>query len=444
MTVSDRLARIRSEARPLAEDDRCEDIAAWIGDASIVLLGEATHGTHEFYWIRAHLTKTLIESCGFSAVAIEGDWPDAYEVNRFVQQEVRAANDAAGALSKFRRFPTWMWRNTSVAEFVGWLHSHNRGIARPDRRAGFYGLDLYSLHASMRAVVGYLEERDPEAARAARASYSCFDRFGPEAEAYSWASGRLGSESCEDAVTRELLALHGRRHDLLIQDGGAAADDFFNAEQNALLARNAERYYRAMANNRISTWNVRDEHMAETLDRLLEHLERRGQPPKVVVWAHNSHVGDARATDMGDAGELNIGQLARQRHGSAVKAIGFSTYSGTVRAASDWGERAEVMRVRPAVDGSYEDLFHEAKLPSFFLPVAKGSAAGSAVADTRLERAIGVIYRPETERASHYFGARLSEQFDAIIHVDDTNAVDALEEVQRVPEDVPETFPTGI
>lgn len=266
-----------------------------------------------------------------------------------------------------------------------WLHEHNRTIERREHRVGFYGLDLYSLHASMRAVVDYLERESPEAARAARASYACFEEFGHDTDTYAWAASRFGGSTCEEAVVRQLMELRQRRGELLAHDGSEASDEFFQAEQNARLAQNAERYYRRMFRGRVASWNVRDEHMAETLEELLKHLSARGQNPKVVVWAHNSHLGDARATEMGEGGELNLGQLVRQRHGAEARLIGFTTYAGEVIAASDWGAKPERKRVRPALEDSYEELFHETGRGNFFSAAAcrDGSNGGAEPAATR-------------------------------------------------------------
>ena len=440
----DPAAVVRAAAYPLTTDHDHERILAGIGDASLVLIGEATHGTHDFYALRARITRALVEERGFSAVAIEGDWPDAYRVNRYVQNTGDDV-DAVGALSGFARFPTWMWRNTAVADFVGWLRARNAGIPALERRVGFYGLDLYSLHASMRAVVGYLDKSDPTAARAARESYACFEEFGHDTDTYAWAASRMGDGTCEDAVTRELLALREKRAEFLRRDGTAASDEFFYAEQNARLARNAERYYRTMFRGHVASWNVRDQHMAETLEELLTHLRERGQAPKVVVWAHNSHLGDARATEIGEDGELNLGQLVREKHGSDSKLIGLTTYAGTVVAATDWGEPGRLRRVRPALTGSYEHLFHQTGMERFFLTIEKGTYVHSLLAEPRLERAIGVIYKPETERQSHYFNARLADQFDAIIHLDETHGVEPLEQIAAwEPSEAPETYPSGV
>jgi erythromycin esterase-like protein len=426
----------------LADDARVVD---WIGDAPIVLLGEATHGTQDFYEARARLSRQLIERKGFSAIAVEGDWPDAWRVNRYAQGE--GGLSAFAALAGFARFPTWMWRNTEIATLIDWMRAHNHGLPAA-RRVGFFGLDLYSLRASMQAVVDYLTPLDPGAAQAARESYACFDRFGGEPDDYAWVASRIGDGNCEDAVVEQLIALQQQQAELLRldrHDGPGAADEFFHAEQNARVARNAEHYYRTMLHGRAVSWNIRDEHMAETLAELREYLTRRGQEPKVIVWAHNSHLGDARATQMGEGGELNLGQLAREQWGDEVRSIGFTTHSGTVIAASDWGGMPECKRVRRALNGSVEDLFHQAGRSRFFLPIDAGSEVADALAAPRLERAIGVIYRPETERQSHYFHARVAEQFDAIVHLDVTGALIPLEGVQPpLDGEPPETYPEGI
>ena len=396
---------------------------------------------------RAQITKRLIEERGFTAVAVEADWPDAYRVNRYVRG-TSAAADAIGSLAGFKRFPTWMWRNAEVLDFVGWLRAHNDSLANGAKKAGFYGLDLYSLHASIEAVLGYLAKVDPESAKRARYRYSCFDHFGENTQAYGYAAGFGLTESCENEVVSQLAELHSRAADYASRDGRVAADDFFFAEQNARLVKNAEEYYRSMFRRAVPSWNLRDHHMAETLESLVAYLEQQGQPAKLVVWEHNSHLGDARATEMGERGELNVGQLVRERHGSSAVLIGFSTYTGTVTAASDWDAPAERKRVRPALKDSYEALFHEVGIPRFQISLRERDPMASALNEPRLERAIGVIYRPETERQSHYVYARLADQFDALLHFDQTRAVEPLE---RTPEwsmeevgEPAETFPSGL
>jgi erythromycin esterase-like protein/predicted phosphoribosyltransferase len=410
-----------------------------IGDARFVLLGEASHGTHEFYRERAQITKRLIEEKDFLGVAVEADWPDAWGVNRYL----RGASDdfdAVEALADFRRFPTWMWRNTEVVEFVDWLRAHNDALPPGGPKKGFYGLDLYSLRASMKAVLRYLEQVDPDAAKRARGRYACFDQFGEDAQVYGFIAGTDRTKSCREAVVNQLVELQRRA-----MDYGSADDDFFSAEQNARVVKNAEAYYRSMFLEDVSSWNLRDRHMAETLDTVTEHLGRHGERAKIVVWAHNSHLGDARATEMGRRGELNVGQLVREKYGRDAVLVGFTTHHGTVTAASDWGAPAERKRVRPALPESYEVVFHDAQPGRFLLIWRESERLARDLRISRLERAIGVIYRPETERMSHYFEARLADQFDAVLHFDETRAVEPLEYTAAWEAgEVPETFPFAV
>jgi erythromycin esterase-like protein len=412
-----------------------------IGDARLVLIGEATHGTHEFYGARAELTKALIERKGFNLIAVEADWPDAYRVNRWVQHAA-AETGAMAALDDFTRFPRWMWRNRDVVAFVEWLRGHNDS-RQPSSRVGFYGLDLYSLHTSIDAVLAYLRKIDPDAANRARYRYGCLEDFGEDPQAYGYAAAIGLSRSCEDDVVAQLVELRRRAADYASRDGRVAADEYFFAEQNARLVRNAEEYYRAMFGGRVESWNLRDTHMMETLEALLTHVRNTSGDARAVIWAHNSHLGDARATDMAARGELNLGQLARQAYGEAAFLIGFTTHTGTVTAASNWDEPAQRRRVRPSMAGSYERLFHDAGMGRLRLQLREGQAR-EALNAPRLERAIGVIYRPDTERVSHYFRARLSDQFDAVLHIDDTSALEPLERWAHDEADLPETYPTGI
>ena len=421
-----------------------DPLIARIGNARFVLIGEASHGTHEFYRIRAEITKRLIRTRGFTAVAIEGDWPDSYRVNRYVRG-IGSDSDASLALGGFKRFPQWMWRNADVLDFVGWLREHNDSCAPGAPATGFYGLDLYSLHASLEAVMQYLRGVDTEAARRAAIRYGCFDRFGDDPQEYGYATTLGMSQSCEAEVVAQLVELRRAAGEYLRRDGMIAQDDLFYAEQNAQVVANAERYYRAMFGHRVSSWNVRDGHMADTLDSLETFLGRSGKPPKIVVWAHNSHLGDARATEMGSRGELNLGQLARERHGSEAVLVGFSTYAGTVTAASDWGMPAERKTVRPGLAGSYEALFHETGPQNFMLDLATPTEAAAALVKPRLQRAIGVIYRPETERLSHYYHSSLRRQFDVVLHYDLTRAVEPLERSAEWDRgELPETYPTAL
>lgn len=435
---------LRQVAHPLTGGRGDFDpLMALIGDSRFVLIGEASHGTHEFYRIRAEITKRLIREKGFSAIAVEADWPDAYRVNRYVQGR-GSDTDGSQALGGFKRFPQWMWRNADVLEFVGWLRYYNDTM-QISRKVGFYGLDLYSLHASMEAVLAYLRKVDPEAARRAEQRYACFDHFGENPQSYGYAATAGISASCENEVTAQLVELQRSRANYATQDGRMAADDLFFAEQNARVVVDAERYYRAMFGSRAESWNLRDRHMANTLDSLVSFLEYDRKQPKVIVWAHNSHLGDASATDMSSRGELNVGQLMRERWGETAFLIGFSTHSGTVTAASDWDMPAERKIVRPALEGSYEALFHQVGLKNFFLGLRGNDEAILGLRRPRLERAIGVIYRPETERMSHYFGARLPHQFDAVLHYDVTRAVEPLERTGLWERgELPETYPSAL
>jgi erythromycin esterase-like protein len=430
------------EIQPLsgAEDDY-DGLLDLVGDARIVLLGESSHGTHEFYRERARITRRLIEERGFQAVAVEADWPDAYRVNRYVHGAPDDA-DAEEALRGFRRFPTWMWRNAEVLDFVGWLRAHNER-AKLDETASFFGLDLYSLNSSVAEVIAYLERVDPPAAERARERYACFEPFARE-QAYGRAATLGIGESCRRGVIAQLIELQRLGNAYLRRDGIAAEDEQFYAEQNARLVASAEEYYRAMFGDPAASWNLRDRHMADTLARLAQHLGRHGELPRIVVWEHNSHVGDARMTEMSHRGELNVGQLARQRWPDHVALVGFTTYSGTVTAASSWDAPAERKRVRPALPESFEAIFHNLGVPRFVLDLTDGHIAQSLV-ELRLERAIGVIYRPGTERQSHYFLANLPGQFDAVVHIDETRAVEPLERTAGWEAgETPETYPSGV
>ena len=412
-----------------------------IGDARFVLIGEASHGTHQFYRERAEITKRLIAEKGFSAVAVEADFPDAYRVNRYVRGTSNDG-DAVAALGGFKRFPAWMWRNADVLDFVGWLRSYNDRLSTSSDRVGFYGLDLYSLYSSIEAVLSYLDKVDPDAATRARDRYSCFEHFGENTQAYGYATAFGISESCERDVVEQLSELNRRASELAHRDGRVAEDDYFMAEQNARLVKNAEEYYRVMYRSDVSSWNLRDRHMVETLVMLEKHL---GADSKIVLWEHNSHLGDARATEMSRRGEWNVGQLVREIYADASYLVGFTTYDGTVTAATNWGDAAERKRVRSALSGSVEDLFHRVGQDRFYLTFAGNEQLQEALRRPMLERAIGVIYRPETERQSHYFETRLSDQFNAVIHIDETRAVEPLERTAEWERGEPaETFPFGV
>jgi erythromycin esterase-like protein len=433
---------IQSIARPLHGEQDIDRLAELVAHERIVMIGEATHGTHEFYDFRAALSRRLIQHHGFAAVAIEGDWPDALRADRYVRDQPTDDDDAVAALDSFERFPRWMWRNEDVAAFIVWLHGHNS--QRGERqRCGFYGLDLYSLHASMRAVIEYLEDNDHEAAARARERYACFDHVQADPEQYGMQAHLGIGPKCETEVVAQLVEMQLRK---LARSGRSPTGDaWFHAVQQAHVVRNAEQYYRMMFAGRSASWNLRDTHMADTLDLLSNHLGE-GEPAKIIVWAHNSHVGDARATEMSDDGQITLGQIARQRHPGEVALIGFTTHEGSVIAANDWEEPAERMRVRPSLPGSWEELMHEAGDPRFFLCASDMKRVIGEHAE-RLQRAIGVVYRPETERRNHYLHARLADEFDIVIHIDSTRGVEPLDSIEsgHTPvHELPETFPTGV
>ena len=431
---------LRSQIVPLESVEGPYDaLMAAIGDARFALLGESSHGTDEFYRARAAICRRLVEEKGFRAIAVEADWPDAARVDRYVRciESVGRDKDASAeeALGSFERFPTWMWRNEAMRDFIEWLAAWNRGQPR-EQRVGFYGIDLYSLHRSMHAVVEYLAREDPEAAARAKRRYGCFDHFGEDPQVYGQAAAYGVAPPCEAAVLQQLAELLAAR---LPDD-----ERLYSAQQNARVVRNAEQYYRSMFRGRASSWNLRDTHMMETLNELVAHLEKDGEPAKVAVWAHNSHLGDARATAMARGGELNLGQLVREQYGDEAFLLGFTTSTGSVTAADEWDDPPRRMRVRPPLPGSCEALFRQAGVARFFLALGR-EAPTDELAGTLLQRAIGVIYRPSTERASHYFETRLAGQFDAVVHFDETNAVVPLDAGPwHAHDDAPDTFPSGL
>jgi erythromycin esterase-like protein/predicted phosphoribosyltransferase/dienelactone hydrolase len=427
--------RLAAAAEPLPDIDDPAFAAAFdrYADARVVLLGEASHGTSEFYRARAAITRRLIEKHGFDIVAVEADWPDAAAIDR----HVRLKPHRAMATPPFSRFPTWMWRNTDVEAFVRWLREHNAALPA-SAQAAFYGLDLYNMRASMAAVLEYLAKVDPAAAAEARERYACLTPWNAEPAAYGRAALNEGYAICERPVLSILVELTRHAVDYAAQDG----ESFFDASQNAHLVADAERYYRMMYWGRHESWNLRDQHMFDTLDRI---LTARSPASKAVVWAHNSHIGDARHTDMGAShGELNIGQLCRERFGRGAALIGFGTHTGTVMAASDWDDPAQVKTVRPSHPNSYERLCHETGLGRFLIDLRPGrhEPLRNDLREPRLERYIGVVYRPDTERMSHYAHACLPEQYDGFVWFDETSAVAPLPTQIRSHED--ETYPFGL
>jgi erythromycin esterase-like protein len=422
------VAAIRSAAEPLPDidDPTFGDSFDRFGDARVVLLGEASHGTSEFYRARAAITRRLIERHGFSIVALEADWPDAAHLDRHVRHRGRREGQEAA----FQRFPSWMWRNAEFDAFLNWLHGHNR-LLSDEARAGIYGLDLYNLHGSMQAVIGFLEEKDPALAVEARQRYACLAPFSRDPAQYGAVALSAGFAFCAQGAVEMLTELLER------QCLGGDCDEWLDAAANARLVRNAEAYYRSMFLSDESSWNARDSHMFETLCQLLDH---KGPDAKAVVWAHNSHIGDARATGMGrERGEINIGQLAKERFGDQARLIGFGTDHGTVAAADDWDEPLRIKQVRPSRHDSHERLSHETGIDRFLLDLRDGGPPPAR--EERLERFIGVIYRPETERWSHYSEAILAEQFDAWVWFDETGAVTPLADLHGGSE--PELWPFG-
>lgn len=434
------LAQINAQAMPLYDTDAL--IEACRGK-KFILIGEATHGTAEFYRTRADITKTLIEAGLCDLVAVEADWPDAYRVNRYV---CNRSDDPDGheALADFERFPAWMWRNSEVLGFIEWLKAYN-SILRPEEPCGFYGLDLYSMRASIGAVVRYLESVDPEEARAARQRYSCFGRFNNDPQSYGAAMASGVLDSCEQKALEQVMEMQRRAMKYLESDGYFANDDYFSAQQNAQIITKAEEYYRAMYRGQLNTWNLRDRHMFTTLKRITGFLGLKAEREMcTVVWAHNSHLGNAAATSMGRRGDFNIGQLVREQYPEDSISIGFSTSTGTVTAAMEWDEPPETMELRSPIIGSYEELFSRAERREFILDLRE-PALKNMLSEERMQRAIGVIYRPESERRSHYLSTSLPLQFDFMIHINETSALDPLP-VFMHPRmgDMDETYPTGL
>jgi len=421
-----------AETLPEIADDNFGAFFDRYADRRVVLLGEASHGTSEFYCARGAITRRLIEHHGFNIVAVEADWPDAAAIHRYATHQERRDNDEP----PFARFPTWMWRNEEVVEFSDWLRTHNAGVDAAEH-AGFYGLDMYNLRGSIAAVLDYLDNVDPKAADIARERYGCLTPWQHDLATYGRAVLNNRYRECEGEVVRQLQYLLKRQQDYEEQDG----ESFIDAFQNARLIASAERYYRVMYYGNAESWNLRDTHMFETLENL---LEARGPDAKAVVWAHNSHIGDARATDMGATrGQLNLGQLCRENLGDDAALIGFGTHRGKVAAATDWGGEMEVKSVVPSRDDSYERLCHDTKMPRFLLDLNRNQPVSRRLAKERLERYIGVIYRPETELMSHYGSASLPKQYDAWVWFDETTAITPLEQEHRT-EGMPDTYPFGL
>jgi erythromycin esterase-like protein len=436
---------VRAMAHPLNGTARDYDLLMdLVGDARLVLLGVASHGTSEFYRERAEITKRLIQEKGFTAIAAEADWPGAYRVNRYLSGETSAA-DAVEALADLRRFPAWMWRNRAVVEFIEWLRAYNAELAAGRRKIGFYGLDLYTLRASREAVLRYLERIDPQAAHRARAQYACFDHFGDNARGYG-VFGAIG-RPCRDAAVAGVVELQQSRAVKEARGAGREAEEeYFNALQNARVVRNTEGVYASMYRSQAKAWNLREQHMAVTLDDLAAHLDRQARRrTKIVVWAHSSHLGDGCATEKYEDRLVNVGQLVREQHDGETALICFTTNGGTVTAATDWDGPPEIKELWPAVPESYEALFHDTKLERFMISHRERDKVPEVLRRDRSERSVGAVYHSQTaeaERAAHYFTARLAEQFDAVLYFDATHAVEPIERTRgEASEKVPLTYP---
>jgi erythromycin esterase len=421
-----------------------------------VLLGEASHGTSEFYSWRSEITKRLIKESGFSFMAVEGDWPDCYNVNRYIKGISGSGKSAYDVLYSFNRWPTWMWANREIVNLIEWLREYNKNLSE-EQRVGFYGLDVYSLWESMEAVIRYLRKIDPEAVKTAIEAYRCFEPYGKSVEDYARATAFV-PDSCEDEIIDMLVHLHGKANQYN-SDGLASREGYFNAEQNAIVAKNAELYYRKMMQGGTATWNIRDTHMMDTLKRLMEF---HGKQAKSIVWAHNTHVGDARYTDMVEAKMVNIGQLVRKHAGdNNALLIGFGTYQGTVIAAKEWGQNMERMHVPPAVEGSWDRLIHELSEGRNSLLIFRDYSLGEYNRKQQLmveeekedlgntikrgQRAIGVVYNPKYEKYGNYVPTDLTRRYDALLYIDNTHALHPLHMPEvKEDKDLPETFPTGL
>jgi len=438
------LKHAKNLLHPLTEKDSAYDpVFELCRRGQIVLVGEASHGTEEFYQIRAHLTQNLIENEGFMAVAIEWDWPDVVNANLYVQGKIEEGNWSK-ALSGFQRFPDWMWRNKQTVAFLKWLRAFNQQLPF-NRQIGIYGLDLYSLYGSIDAVLSYLKKVDPNECKIAKLRYACFDSS-RDPQSYGYLASQGYQQTCAMQALQQFMELQHKPisyNDVQLEN----AEAYFNATQNAHLIKNAETYYRSLFEGGASSWNIRDRHMFETLAHLASFLEStRGRPAKIVGWCHNSHVGDARATEVLERGELNIGQLAKEHYGPNAILIGFTTYKGTVRAAAAWGDLPQIFTVPPALEESYEALFHTVGVERFFINFQEETGARELFRNSRyLHRAIGVVYRPQTERASHYYHSNLSYQYDGVMHIDTSHALEALHLVTpKTLKDLPETYPSGM
>jgi len=426
---------VQSLAAPLGDSDDLDSLLDRIGDARYVLLGEASHGTADYYDWRRKISERLIREKNFSFIAVEGDWPDCYRVNRYVKARPNSGDSAREVLHQFGRWPSWMWANEEVVDLAESLRDHNDGLPE-ENKVGFYGLDVYSLWESMEAVIDYLRENDSGAIEAARQAFQCFEPFDYDPQEYARATIWV-PESCENEVVHLLHEMR-RKAPRYQYDG---REDFFDAEQNALVIKNAEHYYRTMVRGDASSWNLRDGHMVETLNRLTGH---HGGQCKAIVWEHNTHIGDARFTDMTDDGMYNVGQLVREQHGDeGVVLVGFSSYRGTVIAGDSWGAAMRKMPVPPGRTGSWEDLLHES-LGADSLLILDSHRPSQELLQPRGHRAIGVVYRPDVEAYGNYVPTVLPRRYDAMLYLEETRALHPLHVLASFEHEVPETFPSGV
>lgn len=428
------IKKLEKKSIPLKNTEDLGPLLNSIGEASIVMLGEASHGTREYYLWRSHITKRLIEEKGFRFIAVEGDWPDCYEINRYIKGYTNEKDPSAKLIECFHRWPSWMWANEEVAELLKWLRDYNQNLHDPDK-IGFYGLDVYSLWQSLETTIKYLKKNDKKLMESALDAYECFEPYLPDAQNYARAAA-FNNESCEKEVVNLLADIRTKTNAYEKDPEG-----YFNAEQNALIVKNAEHYYRTMIQGSSASWNIRDKHMAETLERL---LRLHGKNAKAIIWAHNTHIGDARATSMARAGVLNLGQLARERYPrKEVFLIGFSSYEGTVIAADEWGGPMKKKPVPEARRGSIEDYLHSINhSPDKLLIFRDEDNEDEDLITVRGHRAIGVVYHPQDEY-HNYVSTVLPERYDAFIHIDSSSALHPLRIGHYENEEMPETYPSG-
>lgn len=433
--VEEIIAVIKNNATPLNNSGDLDPLMEYIGDAKYVLLGEASHGTHEYYTWRAQITQRLIQEKGFSFVGVEGDWPDCYRLNRYAKGYLDSGKDIFSVMSAFKRWPTWMWANWETAAFIDWMKVYNEAISS-DKKIGFYGLDVYSFRESMRAIIDYLEKNDPNAHKIALKALACFEPYGKdEGQSYARASSFV-PELCEKEIVTMLTEIRNN-----LENYNSDHENVLSTEQNAHIARNAEKYYRAMIKRGSASWNIRDEHMVSTIERLIKF---HGKDSKIIVWEHNTHIGDARATDMAKEGMVNVGQLLRQQFAEeGVVSVGFGSNKGSVIAGRDWGDSMRKIKVPQAIPGSWENLFHiasQGKNSLLLLDTLKNEKCLSPYID---HRAIGVVYNPEHERFGNYVPTIIPQRYNAFIYLDVTTALHPMQ--NQVDEtQIPETYPFGL